>query len=233
MKTRRYTHDHYCYRCGYDVNHTSGTCKWIKLEEQENHQPTATADNPMVGNMRNIHLRTWRCGRATAVYNNTIIKNNYYRLQQLVPSSKIPLTTEHCTVDNDKVADKNNRQGEGHLDTAASWHFVTTSCRILNKIPTPNGLIVQCANSSHMQATDTWKLDIPSLPKNAKTAHVFPDMKTALILVPELCDADCLVTFQKSHVTVYNPEGKMILVGECDPKRGFVCYHFIHQLDTP
>ena len=34
-KTRRYTHDQYCYRCGYDVNHTSATCKWIKPEEQE------------------------------------------------------------------------------------------------------------------------------------------------------------------------------------------------------
>ena len=57
-KTRRYTHDQYCYRCGYDVNHTSATCKWIKPEEQENHQPTATADNPMGGSMRNMHLRT-------------------------------------------------------------------------------------------------------------------------------------------------------------------------------
>ena len=63
-----------------------------------------------------------------------------------------------------------------------------------------------------MQATDTVKLDIPSLPENATTAHVFPDMKTALVSVPGLCDANCLVTFQKSHVTVYNPEGKMILV---------------------
>ena len=69
-----------------------------------------------------------------------------------------------------------------------------------------------------MQATDTGKLDIPSLPENATTAHVFPDITTSLILVPKLCDANCLVTFQKSHVTVYNPEGKMILVGRHDPQ---------------
>ena len=56
-KTRRYTHDHYCHRCGYDVNHTSATCKWNKPEEQENHYPTATADNPMGGSMINMHLR--------------------------------------------------------------------------------------------------------------------------------------------------------------------------------
>ena len=201
-KTRRYTHDHYFHRCGYDVNHTRATWKWVKPEEQENHQPTATADNPMGGSMRNMHLRTWCCGRATAVDNNTIIKNNYYRIQQLLPSSKIPPTIEYRTVDNDTVADKNKIQGEGHLDTAATGHFVATSCRLLNKTPTPNGLIVQCANSSHMQATDNRKLYIPSLPENATTAHVFPDMKTALILVPELCDADCLLTFQKSYVTV-------------------------------
>ena len=145
--------------------------------------------------------------------NNTTIKNNYFWLQQLLPLSKIPPTTDHHTVEKDTVADKNNRQGEGHLDTAATGHFDTTSFRLLNKRRTPNGLMVQCTNSSHMQATDTIKLDIPSLPENATTEHVFPDMTTALILVPKLCDSDCLVTFQKSHVTVYNPEGKMILVG--------------------
>ena len=120
-------------------------------------------------------------------------------------------------------------QGEGHLKKAATGHFVTTSCRLLNKTPTPNGLIVQCANYSHMQATDTGKLDIPSLPQNATTAHVFTDMKTEIIWVPKLCDADCLITFQESHVTVYDPEGKMILVGRHD----FNWYHFIHQLDIP
>ena len=57
-KNRRYTHDNYCYRCGYDVNHTSATCKWIKPKEQENHQPTSTADNPMGVRMRNMHLHT-------------------------------------------------------------------------------------------------------------------------------------------------------------------------------
>ena len=43
-------------------------------------------------------------------------------------------------------------------------------------------------------------------------------MKTSLISAPELCDADCLLILQKSHVTVYNPEGKMILVGRRDPQ---------------
>ena len=55
---RRYIHDHYCCRCGYDVNHTSATCKWVKPEEQENRHPTATAANPMGGSMRNMHMRT-------------------------------------------------------------------------------------------------------------------------------------------------------------------------------
>ena len=194
-KTCRYIHDPYCHRCVYDVNHTIATWKWVTPEEQENRQPTTTADNPMGDSMRNMHLRTWWCGRATAIDNNTIIKNKYHRLQQLPPSIKIPPTTEHLTVDNDTVADRNKIKGEGHIDTAATGHFVTTSCCLLNKTPTPNGLILQCTNSSHMQATETGKLDIPSLPENATTEHVFPDTKTALISVPELCDADCLATF--------------------------------------
>ena len=62
-KARRYTHDHYCHRCGFDVNHTSATYKLVKFEEQENHQPTATSNNPMGGSMINMHLRTWCFGR--------------------------------------------------------------------------------------------------------------------------------------------------------------------------
>ena len=54
---RRYDNDKYCHRCGYDVNHTSATCKYVKPEEQANHRPTATAANPMGGSMRNMHLR--------------------------------------------------------------------------------------------------------------------------------------------------------------------------------
>ena len=124
--------------------------------------------------MRKMHLRTLCCGRVTSVDNNTVIKNNYYRLQELLPSSKIPSTTEYRTVDNDTLAEKNNIKGEGHLDTAETVNFVTTYRRLLNKTPTPNGLIVQCANSSHMQATDTGKLDITPLPENSTTAHAFP-----------------------------------------------------------
>ena len=157
-------------------------------------------------------------GGETTVDNNTLLNNAYYQLQQLLPSSKILPTTEHRTVDNDTVADNNKIQEEGHLNTASTGHFFPTSCYLRNKTPTPNGIIVQCANSSHMQAIDTGKLDIPSLPENATTVHVFPDMNTALISVPELCDADCLVNFQKSHVTIYKPEGKVIFFGRRDPQ---------------
>jgi hypothetical protein len=59
-KVRRYPdNDNYCHRCGYDIvdAHTSATCKYVTPEQRKTHQPTATADNPMGGSMKNMHLR--------------------------------------------------------------------------------------------------------------------------------------------------------------------------------
>ena len=59
---RRYEHNNYCWTCGYDINHTSATCKWIK--DTANHKATATFDNLMGGSTRNLHLKpTWYSGR--------------------------------------------------------------------------------------------------------------------------------------------------------------------------
>ena len=71
-----------------------------------------------------------------------------------------------------------------------------------------------------MQATAIGTLDLPTLPSQAQTAHVFKEMSTALISVPELCDTDCRVTFLKTHVTVYDSTNKIILVGRRDLQAG-------------
>ena len=53
--TRRWENDNYCWSCGFDIKHTSATCKYIK--DVTNHKAEATAMNPMGGSTRNLHLR--------------------------------------------------------------------------------------------------------------------------------------------------------------------------------
>jgi hypothetical protein len=53
---RRWDNDNYCWTCGFDIKHTSETCKYIK--DKVNHKKEATATNTMNGYSRNLHLRT-------------------------------------------------------------------------------------------------------------------------------------------------------------------------------
>jgi hypothetical protein len=52
---RRWDNDNYCWTCGFDIKHTSETCKYIK--DTVNHRKEATATNTMNGSIRNLHLR--------------------------------------------------------------------------------------------------------------------------------------------------------------------------------
>jgi hypothetical protein len=54
--TRRWDNDNYCWTCGFDIKHTSETCKYIK--DTVNHKKEATATNTMNVSIHNLHLRT-------------------------------------------------------------------------------------------------------------------------------------------------------------------------------
>jgi hypothetical protein len=51
---RRYNHNNYCWTCGFDVGHTSDTCKWST--NCPDHKKLATVTNRMGGSERNTHL---------------------------------------------------------------------------------------------------------------------------------------------------------------------------------
>jgi hypothetical protein len=53
--TRQWDNDNYCWTCGFDIEHDSMTCKYIK--DTANHKKEATVTNTMNGSIRNLHLR--------------------------------------------------------------------------------------------------------------------------------------------------------------------------------
>ena len=61
-----------------------------------------------------------------------------------------------------------------------------------------------------MYSTHTAELPIPSLPKEAKTAHIFPDLHHSLLAVAPLCDSGCTVTFTNTRCTIQLPNGNTI-----------------------
>jgi len=93
------------------------------------------------------------------------------------------------------------------LDTSSTRHFLAPMApHTNNKTPTNNGIQVRLPNQETMVAT-------PHLPKAAHTAHIFPNLgNSSLILVGQLCDANCTATFTAYHVTIKH-NGKTILYG--------------------
>ena len=90
-----------------------------------------------------------------------------------------------------KLEEPDAQPATGFLDTAASSHFITTTCPgkpIERKL-----MWVGCANTMKMDsiATKEFKIYLP-LSKKGKTVSVMPDMKTNLISVPQLSDNGCV-----------------------------------------
>ena len=70
-----------------------------------------------------------------------------------------------------------------------------------------------------MTSTHTRQLNIPSLPPEACTQHLFPEMKTSgLLSIGQLCDSGCTAKFSERRLIVRNSRGTIILVGHRIPR---------------
>ncbi len=89
------------------------------------------------------------------------------------------------------------------MDMGCTSHFLATTAPHKNKQSTNNGISVRLPNQETMITSHMAELDLPDLPQAAQTAHIFPDLgATLLILVGQLCDADCTATFTNNLVTI-------------------------------
>ncbi|GKZ00135.1 hypothetical protein MPSEU_000966800 [Mayamaea pseudoterrestris] len=105
-------------------------------------------------------------------------------------------------------------------DSGASAHFVTVSAPILNKIATTHPLAIQTPNGTLMHSTHEATLNIPGLPESATKAHIVPALSThSLLSLGTLCDAGCLISFDKERVLVHYQE-ELILSGARCPTTG-------------
>jgi hypothetical protein len=74
----------------------------------------------------------------------------------------------------------------------------------------PNGMTNQSSHTCNILLTD--------LPPQARRAHILPGLvHNSLILVGQLCDNECSVTFTQDQVTI-SKNGKNVMYGSRDPK---------------
>ena len=85
-----------------------------------------------------------------------------------------------------------------------------------------------------MYSTHTGELDIPMLPLAARQCHIVPELASqSLISIGQLADANCIIRFDKTSVTV-TLDGKTIMRGRRNP-HGSKLWHvnMLHLNDTP
>ena len=76
--------------------------------------------------------------------------------------------------------------------------YIHTSILLTHISATQTGVKVLLSNHATIQASRTGKLDIPSLPPEARTSHIFTELASgSLLLIGQLCDHGCSAYFDK------------------------------------
>ena len=122
----------------------------------------------------------------------------------------------------------NSKQNQLVADTGATHHFlqhnnnhdyIHTAIPVLNITPTSNGIDVLLPNNATMHSTHTGQLDIPALPPEAKTAHIFTELASgSLLSIGQLCDHGCSAYFNKAKLYILY-KGNIIMQGSRGPTK--------------
>jgi hypothetical protein len=92
------------------------------------------------------------------------------------------------------------------------------NANLFNVQPTRVPIKIQNANGTFRYSTHTAEFAAPSLPVQARTVHIVPELANAnLLSVGQLCDAGCEVTFTATTATVHH-HNHIIMNGSRDPR---------------
>jgi hypothetical protein len=97
------------------------------------------------------------------------------------------------------------------LDSGCTSHLLLANTKCSNKKSTATPLAVRLPNGDTITSTNTAMLNMPYLSHAAKQAHILPVLAHhSLLLVGQMCDSGCSVTFTASNVTVTNGESTIL-----------------------
>ena len=97
-------------------------------------------------------------------------------------------------------------------DSGCSQHY--DGIHTLNKSKVVLPVTVSLPNGDRMTSSHTRTLNIPTLPPEACTQHLFPQMTTTgLLSIGQLCDHGCTATLSRHRIVIRNKSGAIIIVG--------------------
>jgi hypothetical protein len=106
------------------------------------------------------------------------------------------------------------------LDFGCTSNFLSATAPCSDKQAAHVMLNVNMPNGTTIQSSHTCDLLLTDFPPQARKAHILPGLvHNSLILVGQLCDNGCSVTFTQEQVTV-SKNGKCLIYGSRDPRSG-------------
>ena len=78
---------------------------------------------------------------------------------------------------------------------------------------------MKLTNSSTMASTHKYQIPLQNLSIQATHAEIFPYLHSSLISIGQLCDNECIVTFDK-HKVIVSKNKDIIIEGYRDPTNG-------------
>ena len=109
------------------------------------------------------------------------------------------------------------KQNMAIADSGTTGHFLQINSDCIEKRKVTSGLEVKLPDGATIKSTHTAILDIPQLPMRARRAHLFPDIKHALLSISMLCDEGYMAIFDKIRVYIIK-DGIVLLSGIRDPR---------------
>jgi hypothetical protein len=104
------------------------------------------------------------------------------------------------------------------LDSGCTINFLSAAAPCSDKQAAHVPLNVNMPNGTKIQSSHTCSLLLTDLPPQARQAYILPGLvHNSLILVVQLCDNRCSVTFTQDQVTVSKNE-KCVMYRSRDPK---------------
>ena len=108
------------------------------------------------------------------------------------------------------VVVQNNTNDFAIVDSGPTGHFLQMDSICRDKKRTSDGVCVKLPDGSTIEATHTALINYPQLPLEARRAHLFLDIKYALLSISFICDHGFTVIFDEDGVYIVK-EGGIIM----------------------
>ena len=135
------------------------------------------------------------------------------------------------------IQQNNNPKIKNYLgvgDSGSTGHYIKIdhSTALKNVRPTKKGITVFLPDGKSIKSTHIGELDWPEVPKSARIAHIFPELKGSLISIGLLCENRLIAKFTDNTLEISNHKGRTIMQGTRCPITKMWLLPLSHECET-